>query len=318
MSSSQPYAAASLAVVDNGWVVSSVQLGATPVLAGTDAKSHIQLPVSSGLPAVCAEFTWDGQQVQVYNRISGQSTVLRAGSQVQFGQVTMEVQISSRAPRKSAAKNGERQIAVAMLAAACLLAVFALKGFSEAKSNSNPAPFPGSTNSAPEAADRDRIRSQITVAQSSISNILQMYPEIVSARNRVLGLTVHRTRFYWLSVARANSEFAEAWKAIEPSAADDLTLSDPESQRREEWWPSGGTVHLPGPVDKEREWREQLLELSMTLDKLEMTESGEMWAVSAKVLREMELAEKVELLYRSWLTNYQTLATILEKKGSRF
>lgn len=87
----------------DAWVVvhwspkeqSTVSLGARPVVVGTSEEAQIRLPRDRGFPSVTATFCLEGGEIQFNDLMSGRKQLLRNGSKVIIGPLTIETRTSN-------------------------------------------------------------------------------------------------------------------------------------------------------------------------------------------------------------------------------
>lgn len=71
--------------------VTTVSLGAKPVVLGSSREAHIYLPREKGFPSVTALCRFTGGKVEFENKITGKKDALQNGSKIQLGTLMIEV-----------------------------------------------------------------------------------------------------------------------------------------------------------------------------------------------------------------------------------
>lgn len=73
---------------------SIVSLGSQPVILGSSQDAHIYLPKAQGFPPVAATVRFTRGAIEFENKMNGQQQILKSGSQLQIGSLTIEVRAS--------------------------------------------------------------------------------------------------------------------------------------------------------------------------------------------------------------------------------
>jgi Ca-activated chloride channel family protein len=86
-----------------GWLIvhwgpkekSAIGLGAQPVVLGSSDQAHIYLPQEQGFSDVTATICLQGGKIEFNNKMNGQQQILKNGSKLQIGNLTIEVKTAT-------------------------------------------------------------------------------------------------------------------------------------------------------------------------------------------------------------------------------